>query len=1419
MFAANSGGRSLRNTRRRQRTSLDEAVKPPNAKRQRSTLRQGSGEAPVKTIANSDLQENQQPADVDQQDSNDDRNKAEQNQQNLAFRGPRKHEKPAGQTDSAITLSSNDYYTVTKLPVPEQLLDFISGRARCIFNTKTGFALLLTESRALVWSYTAGSCQLEPETLPLSIPQWCTGDDTALMGTLVSNVTNAIPGLLVVAPSTGKLIYWESASNAAFVGIAKQKQSGLRGSIPGLLSGEHVTNVINAEPSGIILVLSTGRVAQVTMRDPQGKPGLTVNFLRGYTSGGFFDGLRNVLGSNSWRKEIAGVRTGASLVRGQRDIFILSSAGLLEIWDSHWNNVNTLRSEINIQEDIYHSLGLASDTKPNYSLRVLDFVASHEELKTPQSGEIQQSTTLFFLALISQGPSTKILVVTKAAIHHDSVELLSSHKIENPSIVNELETHKPKLHITRPSNTAFIVIGQKVWIVSILGLEPTPSAQLLDSGISKPFHDRVQFQSGDKYEIIGTDSNAEGVELENPTCILMLRGYGLIGISALSSQLEDGGIASVTAKHKIEQAVFYGTMTNTPLSFNDDGEPGFSVEELENAALEICNDVLQSNARFIPHATMSIDHNLRLRSKALSDLAAELLRRRVALSRRVRWELLWAGEKLAAQRAIWKLEEEFQKTWNPETFLSRTIGLMNEKFRTKHDSIKTSEEDHVRQWFFHDTFRMQHIIPWIFNAIRGSKGPGGRASTAFLAQVYQASELSLAALESAFRFREDHALQYGLGDEVFENGVLLSAYADLPEFWTSENMVYSETGNMLDLELESSRSWIQQPMPNAGESDSHMLLQIAKNSCRRLYVFNMMLDERTRWLSAQNDPKLKDEGISMKEANQKQRKWQLFKMAGIGQLQGAISLAEEFRDMGALVELMVELQDQIKSYEADSEGKLALPVKDMPSFSQKIGEYFDSFGEPWAEAFFSRQINVGQPGVLLSMKDYQLHVTRFLRKFPSYSRLAWVNDVIGEEDYKMASDALEKLALTQEANLWDKRVQLSLSKITRLASWERTNSLDKSENKTWRNRLDELGELAGIQELLYEHILPAMHGAIDPKAELDLAMEHFGNRVSDRPALKELFEESLAQLIRGQALNAEQLINLMTLMDDEVHFLGVEESEALHRGFFIALRVLRLSDYATSDPAGYGYLQRLIWRRCIARDDWSAILKSKSQSDADRKSLLRGTALVKTLAECMAEESSQRPATDDLYRLGKPSEAIQFGSYELVRNRFRAEQWPHIERDLNLEIDTLRRFIEEGQLDLWYPELLKLVQEDFAGILTRSHKMNDRDHAPLSDGPAAVHDSVPRFFGKSGPVDADPKKTKKDGGGKGNWGRSGDEVQDFEYNFTNARRRSNSSNQGLSDFKTKFETVEVEPVFEEEMQNTLDKEQGNESATSSQKTS
>ncbi|KAK4147991.1 uncharacterized protein C8A04DRAFT_23782 [Dichotomopilus funicola] len=103
--------------------------------------------------------------------------------------------------------------------------------------------------------------------------------------------------------------------------------------------------------------------------------------------------------------------------------------------------------------------------------------------------------------------------------------------------------------------------------------------------------------------------------------------------------------------------------------------------------------------------------------------------------------------------------------------------------------------------------------------------------------------------------------------------------------------------------------------------------------------------------------------------------------------------------------------------------------------------------------------------------------------------------------------------------------------------------------------------------------------------------------------------------------------------------------------------------------------------------------------------------------------------------------------------------------------------------------------------MTRSHKFNDKDHAGLADGTVLPQESVPKFFGKHGFADADPKKAKKNGAGRAGWGNAGAEVVDENFNFHNARRRSNSSSisTNLENFKTKFEVNEPEPVFEENM--------------------
>ncbi|EUC31477.1 hypothetical protein COCCADRAFT_6618 [Bipolaris zeicola 26-R-13] len=120
------------------------------------------------------------------------------------------------------------------------------------------------------------------------------------------------------------------------------------------------------------------------------------------------------------------------------------------------------------------------------------------------------------------------------------------------------------------------------------------------------------------------------------------------------------------------------------------------------------------------------------------------------------------------------------------------------------------------------------------------------------------------------------------------------------------------------------------------------------------------------------------------------------------------------------------------------------------------------------------------------------------------------------------------------------------------------------------------------------------------------------------------------------------------------------------------------------------------------------------------------------------------------------------------------------------------------------------------GVVTRSHKYTDRDHAGIADGTAEREARLPKYFAKSGHADTDPTKTKKGGSGKGNWGAMGDEVEDIRPNMANARRRSNSSTHNLKDFKTKFETIETEPVFEESIHGPMGEELEKQSTTSTE---
>lgn len=1085
----------------------------------------------------------------------------------------------------------------------------------------------MTPSHAIIWAYSISpSSSSSADIFTLSIPDSCRGDRGAIpYGVLLSTATSGAPGLLVVVPATGKIIYWENVSSAGSFGIPRQKQNGLQGSIPGLLSGEHAVDIVNGEPSGVLVTLSSGRVAHVSIRDSQGKPAVMVHFLQNrakQNNGGILGGIKNVLGGGFWRKDVAATKAGESHQRGQRDIIIATLSGHVEIWDTHWNSGSFLKEQFDVKKDVCKAIGPdGMDGADEKDVTIEDVGLATAEHTNGLHTLRGDSWSLFLVVAPSRNLDSKGLYVVHIDLSRFETRIISTRPVDLRNIPTTLRGCKPKLLVPRTGDTAFIVLGQSVILMSLASPGESPSSQLLiNSAQQLPiFQDSINFRTEREYEILGTDVEDQRGDGSCPACLAMVRGFGIIRITALPRSRTENGFedATVTAKDKLEQAVFYGSMLGNPLNLVGQGGLDFPAQEIEEAAVEICRELLRSKSKFIPTAAISLDQNLRFRAKALDDLASFLMKQGNPLNHMAWWELLWGAEKLAAQRAMWKIEEGCRRELGKKsTFLAHVIGLMSGKFKTKYEAYGDAD-DPVRHWFLYDTYQMEHAVPWIYNAAKSQKGSSSRQEQRMPEQILKASDFSLAILETAFRYRDENASRYGLDEDLFEDGILIAGYENLPEFWTSQRMSYAETSNLLDLQLDSCRAYVQRMDLTSEPPDNQIVKEVARNSAAQIRVLGQMHCERIRWLSAQGDPRLIDEGDAIEQSHVKQRKWQIFKLAGIGQLGDAISLAEKFRDMGVLVELMIELQDETECQNLPqilSKKSPDLAGNEAGEIGRKLLYYFENFGEAWSNTFFTRQISMGHSGMLLALKSFQPFVTQFLRKSPAYSRLSWINDVIGENDYDSAAKTLKNVVVERESDIWCHHVELSLAKLTRLASREtdKTDTTSSQDDIRW---LENRTEVDAIQEAIYAQTLPILQGAIDQKAEIELAIEHFGRIVTeDRASLQEVLCDVLAGVVSKRVIAPDQLVDLLTLMDS-----SQSDNEFWGQEFFMALRVVQFSDYRLQDPMYHSALQKLVWRRCMIRDNWEARGKADGTFGNEVEASVHDTALFRTLTLCLRE--------------------------------------------------------------------------------------------------------------------------------------------------------------------------------------------------------
>ncbi|KAL2149135.1 hypothetical protein VTH82DRAFT_8483 [Thermothelomyces myriococcoides] len=1315
--ALHEGGpaKGTRSSRRRQRTSEPSSQQQPKAKRQRVP--------PAETpSANPDPQPEMYEVKPDKIDIHATKRDGVETVAPLArkelsvrSKKPKPGERSA-KGDGSIVLTTNNAFTVSKLPaLPDRLRADAQNRQHGVIDSSTGYALSLTHTHAFVWPYT--STTSSPETFIFTLPYPSKhASDPLPLGSLVTPSTSSDePGLVIVMPMSGKVAYWESISSAATLDFIRQQRSGVEDSISGMYSGEHVTQLVNAGSAGFVLVFSSGRLAYLSVRDTHGRPGITVQFLRSGAGGsalGFLGTIRHALSSSASRGQIAAARSSPGSKVGERVVVAATSKGRLHSWKIHRSGHHELLADSDIRDRLVEAIHEADPSVSNYpqdSFEVLDFtlVPRGLEQKYINASRLSEALTheeeslqhaLLLISYSKQHRSRYSLVEVILTPQGPRIGMVRP-VVSYTSPVRSGAPERPRIYLPRPGLIAFLVFDRAVVVASMIAPPDSPDAQLQEDNHILPhtFEDVVDFRDEEKLQVVGSgveepsgyahpqdDVRPHRHRTKNPTVVLLLQGIGTVRIAVSDiDRFASDTPPEVTAKSKLEQAVFFGVKDDNPLVFQGRRDLPFSSQEIGNAAIELSHEIVSSKTPFIASLPASLENNMKSRVVYLEGLITYLNSLKIDLDSRTRWMLLYNAEKMAVATWIWQKHEQFlaeRPKGEKKTLISETAVYINEQQKTELNPA-VGQVDPVRHWFINDVWRLDIFVAWAYQIIKYHFTERLSDEAGINRLVWEAVTINNGALLEARQFRLNKARQYGVDPSDIAGG------SAIPEPWTA---TYFITNNLKRL-VEFCYQWLDRystQTPEDAPVDTRLLESIRHLLPSLTSQYLTSLVEFSSWAALSDDAQAQERGKTYQQIFQEDVYTKILKLKDFDLWEEAIDLAKEYKAFDSLAEVVVQ---QILSLEqraaetgtTESAAQESLALAKLKK--QKMGRMFDEYEESFAfRAYEVLLENSGVQAVLDFPYDRNGYATKFLRTKPELAKISWINDVEREKDIDHAAETLLDLGLTREQQVWNKKIELSLGKLALLAeeAEQATNgdglssapSENEGRNGASLEKVENALELIKIQDALYSQILPTVQEGVDESAEVELAVKEHGILIPKRQkALHHIFDDSMARLLRHEALQPHTLIDLLTLAS-----LPSSHYDTIGDQFYLALKVAQygLKGEERADA------ERLIWRRCFVRDDWKRVNETNEKGDLDQLATVGETAAYHTLFAVVDEQHSN----PEFRPFVKPSDALGVFTDKLDRrfdamdDGFRAK----LLDAMRWEDKQLRTAIEKSQLDAWY---------------------------------------------------------------------------------------------------------------------------------------
>lgn len=1265
-------GKHQTRSKRGRQSANDDSVKLPATKKRRSALRRDTFEPLTASSINEIARKPQKDAKTNGNGhavpSIPSRSTPQPRE--LTLRGGKKTEKRSERGLGLMTLSTNDFYTVSQLPaLPDQIRARPTIPYSCCISPDNDYILALTHRDALLWSYNASTSNPSSrELLNFQLPlQPAPKEDPLPLGAFTAKSATGEPGIIVVSPTQGKVIYWESLSAASSYGHSQS----VEGTIPGMFYGESVKDLVPADPVGFIITLASGRVVQLTLRDQIGRPAIGFQFMRKSSVGtartGLFGSIRNAFIGDR-RKGTAIARPG-KIARAQRDIAVCTEDGELELWTNNLLTGNQLTKAMSLKDSILAALEphVVNDQAGQLSqFKFVDFcvntaASSHDLARRDDSDPIP------FVALVnlSNQAGSKYYLI-ELLIVEDEAQVRVIHPIRYYSDdAAQDKDFSPRICLPPSSKTTFVLFEKAVAIMSISKIEDSPSSQLLRDKGSLPqlFQDCVVLQDNTIYRILNFASENEG----SPSCVFAIQGFG---IARIASHLPNGDeieiedvVSQLGAKARIEQAIFFGSKQANPLDLRRSQQDVYSLQEIREAVINISRSIVMSTSQYISKSASSTTEQLQQRARALQELMEySLSTYPKCLGREDRFALLRNAEKVAAAQAMWKVQEKIQSTYprsddREMPYLDFVLRGLSEK-RQKYPQPEKGETDHVRHYLVHSVSALDKLLSELQDAMYELSDMNVNDPRIRCDYFMEGIELWTSALETAFKFREDNAAVYGLGNETFEGGVLQSGYAvgsGAPSIWTSTKEQREKGQKYLQNVCEFLRDWWNysavhqngsansQPkkardMPTNldgepyGAPSKAALRKLADWLPRQVDLLVRMLKERNIQHQAEvrasdNSQEQKDRCIATFIEENRAAIRHTIRSIAIFCPEGSIALAEEQADTDLLVELHVDyltdLSCQLKLHPENR--AIGLKIRQV---QEHIETYYDRFGNKWAYSNFSSMVERNELSDLLC-EGQQSGVGRqaFLGWFfkaaaqegKHLGKIAWLNDILGGEEFEKASKTLEEVASTEEIYISNRKVEICLAKLSNLAARESVAPAPIQEST---KRFDCELEYLHIIESLAAHINEGCVNAVDDKAAVELAEERFVPKpiVTNKrlQQIRSQLSSALYKLITDHIISLHELVDSLTLLElspldgediysDADDLAGSEFSTAL-----LAISLASLQDVSQEEKT---QLSKTVWRRLLVRDDWISLNSTSGRSDAQVEESMQRTTLFTTLLE------------------------------------------------------------------------------------------------------------------------------------------------------------------------------------------------------------